>query len=262
VSFPAAFWKMHAQGNDFVFQQCPGGFDEDAAPEYARRVCDRHFGVGADGLILLTPALQGNDVRMHIYNSDGSKAEICGSALRCAIGWLHGQTGRVEFVVETIRGIHPGTVIRTGESPVTRVDMGCPQSLGMETIDDCEGHRIVLENPHFVIYTDRIPDDIAMPGRSLELAVPGGINVHFAQVIDRSTIRLHTWERGAGATLACGSGSCATVFSGFTRNLIGNRVEVRQPGGTVMVELIDGHAFLEGEVTHVFSGSLSLTDTL
>jgi diaminopimelate epimerase len=251
------FLKMHAQGNDFVFLDFrEKGHDEKLAFRWATALCDRHFGIGADGLALLEKPRLGGDVRLTIYNSDGSPAEICGSALRCLLGLLGRDGDRREFVIETLRGMHRGTIEVPGLHPVTRVDLGIPTSLGTVSAGGLSGERVELENPHLVIFTTgSVREEALRHGPALETSIPGGVNVHFARVQNPRELDLATWERGAGATLACGTGAGSTVWTGHRRGLLAERVAVHQPGGTVTVEITaEGRVSLEGEVNFVFSG--------
>jgi diaminopimelate epimerase len=251
------FWKMQAQGNDFVFlDRRFADWDDAWGPNLAVSICDRHFGIGADGLVVLVKPKAGGQIRMLIWNSDGSPADICGSALRCLIGWLGSGDGAGGLMVETRQGLHWGGVTQSGPRPLVRVEMGRARHIGEVEANGIRGDRIDMENPHLVVFRTDLSDQPATRlGPEIEHGFEGGMNVHFAQVVDGTHVRLETWERGAGATMACGSGSCATVWSAHRKGLVGTRVQVRQPGGEVRVEIApDGALFLEGAVEKVFEG--------
>ena len=272
------FWKMHGAGNDFVVAESEL-LDADWGA-LARQVCDRHFGVGADGLILVLPS-QKADCRMRMFNPDGSEAEMCGNGVRCVTkyvierGIVEAEDGVVS--VDTVTG-----VLRTeaqfdadGEVASVRVAMGTP-SLRPEDVGvaieqappvtdmplEAAGHElrvtlVSMGNPHAVISLDVSPD--AYPVEQIGPAVERhrlfahGANVGFARVLDRGSIALRVWERGAGETLACGTGACAAVVAARLRGEVDDEVDVRLPGGTLKI-VWDGHGdvMMTGPATRVF----------
>ncbi len=260
------FVKMHGCGNDFVI------LDERAhpvgiTPSRAAATADRHTGVGCDQLIVLQPA-DTADVFMRIYNPDGSQAGACGNATRCVADILMRQTGRNAVSVQTISGILPAVLLANGQ---IQVDMGPPRlnwqdvplSRSMDTLHlDLPGDPAAssMGNPHATFFVaDVRAEPIAERGPALEHdpLFPDRANIGFAQIIDPQTIRLRLWERGAGLTLACGSGACATLVNAHRRGLTGRRAKVIVDGGTLDIEWReDGHVLMAGPVTTVFHGQL------
>jgi diaminopimelate epimerase len=278
------FHKLHGAGNDFMLLDLRTGAGQTSGsipgPAEARAWGDRHRGVGFDQLLVLTdPEHPDNDAKVSIWNADGSSAEQCGNGMR-AIGLYLNRTGREHptgFTVEAPRQIHEITV----QSPESvSVDMGHPHwppgAIPLTGITPSEtglyqltlGDRNVrfgavsLGNPHAVIEVDSVEtaplEDIGVALRS-HAAFPEGCNVGFAEVVDEAHVRLRVLERGAGETLACGSGACAAVAwltrSGRTRG----RVRVSQAGGTLWVETEGGvgPVTLTGPATHVYQGTLA-----
>lgn len=242
--------KHHGLGNDFlvVVVDPSKGLTLDGSD--ARLLCDRHRGVGADGVFVLTPGGEGCDAAVVLYNADGSPAETSGNGLRC-VGQavlLEGLAPGPEVTVATVVGPRRLLVGPTGADGVATVTVG----MGAATLGegcDADGRparRVDLGNPHLIVLVDD-PDavDVARVGPRLESAYPGGMNVTFAAVAgDRAAVR--TWERGAGLTDACGSGSCATAVAARAWGLTGDRLEVANPGGTVSVDLSGPEVLLTG----------------
>jgi diaminopimelate epimerase len=267
------FRKMHGLGNDFVV------LDARATPlpvseAAARGIGDRHFGIGFDQLITMEPAPPGADVFMHIRNPDGSEAGACGNATRCIASLVADETGRDRVVVRTVSGDLPVERLPGG---LWRADMG-PARLGWRDVPLAEAmdtlHLPValgpvadpaacsMGNPHatfFVDDLDAIP--VAEIGPRLERhpLFPERANIGFAQVLAPDRIRLVMWERGAGMTLACGSGACATIVNAARRGLAGRRATVELPGGALeMAWREDGHVLMTGPVATAFTGTLDL----
>ncbi len=260
------FVKMHGCGNDFVI------LDErrhplDLTPARAAAIANRHTGVGCDQLIVLQPA-DTADVFMHIYNPDGSQAGACGNATRCVADILMRQTGRDAVSVQTVSGILPAVLLGNGQ---IQVDMGPPRldwrdvplSRSMDTLRlDLPGEPAAasMGNPHATFFVaDVEAEPVAERGPALEhdALFPDRANIGFAQIIDPETIRLRLWERGAGLTLACGSGACATLVNAHRRGLTGRRAKVIVDGGTLDIEWReDGHVLMAGPVATVFHGQL------
>lgn len=264
------FRKMHGAGNDFVIldaRQTPLPITEAGA----RWLADRNRGVGADQIIRLEPAPDG-DVFMRILNPDGSEAGACGNATRCVARLLFEETGRDTGVIQTISGLLPARVSAPG---LIEIDMG-PARLGwrdvplareMDTLhlDLSEGPvsdpaACSMGNPHATFF---VADPWALPleriGPVLERAAifPDRANVGFAQVVSPGHIVLRVWERGAGLTLACGSGACATLVNAHRRGLTGRRAAVELPGGTLTITWReDGHVLMEGPTAVSFTGEL------
>jgi diaminopimelate epimerase len=258
------FVKMHGCGNDFVI------LDERArplgiTPARAATLADRHTGIGCDQLIVLEP---GEPVFMRIYNPDGSQAGACGNATRCVADILMRETGRRDVTIRTISGDLPA--IRRPDGLI-EVDMGparldwadIPLAYPMDTLRlDLPGEpaAVSMGNPH-VTYFGAELDSIGERGPSLEHdpLFPQRANIGFARVIDPDTIRLRVWERGAGLTLACGSGACATLVNANRRGLTHRRAQVLVDGGALDITWRDdGHVLMAGPAATVFTGQVSL----
>jgi len=272
-----AFRKMHGLGNDFVV------LDARAQPlpvtaAVARGVGDRHRGIGFDQLIVMEPppegAPGGADVFMRILNPDGSEAGACGNATRCIASLVAEEAGRDRVVVRTIAGDLPVERLAGG---LWRADMGparlawrdVPLAREMDTLHLPVEHGPVRDpaacsmgNPHATFFVSDL-DAIAVAalGPTLEHhpLFPERANIGFAQVLSPDRIRLVMWERGAGMTLACGSGACATIVNAHRRGLSGRRATVELPGGALEMEWRDdGHVLMTGPVATAFRGELDL----
>ncbi|HHV37358.1 MAG TPA: diaminopimelate epimerase [Candidatus Cloacimonetes bacterium] len=246
------FFKMQAQGNDFVFlQSIP-----DIEPEIlAKNICDRHFGIGADGLVYLIDS-EIADSKMIIYNSDGTRAMMCGSALRCAAAHLFDKTATTDLQIETDSGLKSARL----ENDEIHVNMGTPRLIqsGLKLMD-FTGELVDIGNLHYIIFEDKpLIDPHLEYGHQLSTSklLPNEANVHFVSIQDKQTISMKIWERGAGATLACGTGAASTVFAGIKLGKLDNEVKVFIPGGELKIALNkDGSLDLIGTVSKVFEGS-------
>jgi len=269
------FTKMHGIGNDFVMVNAfSEPMDESAVPELARRVCDRKFGVGSDGLILAAP---GRDERlaMRMWNPDGSESEMCGNGVRCFANFVRdeGLTDATSIPVETGAGRLVLDVLADGH---VRVDMGGARltrgEIGMsgppeETFVDrpleidgreWRGTAVSMGNPHVVMFVDDVAAiDLATLGPKFENhpLFPKRVNAHFVQVTGPSHIVQRTWERGAGITLACGTGACACAVASVLNRKTGRNVRVTLPGGDLLVDYTEkGTVFMTGPAETVFCG--------
>lgn len=273
------FYKYHGLGNDFII------FDNrdnkiHLSPDDVRSICHRNFGIGADGILLVENSEE-QDIKMVIYNSDGSEAEMCGNATRCFAKYLY-EKGIVKkriINIETLAGvIIPELEIKNGIVTNIRVNMGKPvfDPKAIPCNIDCEivkNIKIEINNttyyitamlmgvPHTVTFKDHLEDeDIIREGKEIEESqyFPLKTNVNFVKILSRNEIVLRTWERGAGYTLACGTGSCASVAAGIINGLLDNRVLVHLRGGDLIIEW-DGinYIFMEGGATEVFQGNLN-----
>ena len=274
------FWKMQGTGNDFVVVE-PG----EAAADWgavAQAVCDRHLGVGADGLILVLPSATA-DRRMRMFNPDGSEAEMCGNGIRCFAKFALDR-GAVQPVdgalrVETATGVlevRP-TLDDAGRVDRALVSMGvpafAPAELGaaveqappiLELPLEAAGERLSLTlvsigNPHAVQFVDRTPSEYELdrvgPAVERHPLFANRTNFEVVRVLDRTHIEMRVWERGAGETLACGSGACAAVVAARLRGLVDDSVEVTLPGGVLRVAWDgEGEVQLEGPAKRVFAG--------
>lgn len=268
-----AFRKMHGLGNDFVVVDARAA-PLPVTPALAAAVSDRHFGIGCDQFIVMEPPGAGADVFMRIRNPDGSEAGACGNATRCIASLVAEEAGRDRVVVRTIAGDLPVERLPGG---LWRADMG-PARLGWREVPlahEMDTAHLPLSlgpvadpaacsmgNPHatfFVADLDAIP--VAEIGPQLERhpIFPDRANIGFAQVLSPQRIRLVMWERGAGMTLACGSGACATIVNAARRGLTGRRATVELPGGPLEMEWrADGHVLMTGPVATAFTGELDL----
>lgn len=250
------FRKMQAQGNDFVILELLES-PETRLPlaELAIDVCGRRRGVGADGLVALL-ADPGADARMLIHNSDGSRAAMCGSALRCCAWLLHDLSGKTELRLATDSGFRSAAIEGSGTEKLVCVNLGQPVLLESElAVEGVSGSLVDVGNLHFVTFWDD-PE-----GRELALGpvfersarFEGGVNSEFVRVQDRGHILMRVWERGCGATQACGSGAVASVFAGIHQGLLEREVEVAMPGGQVRIQAGENY-LLRGAVADVFTG--------
>jgi len=271
-----AFLKMHGLGNDFVVLDArASGFVVDAG--LARRVADRHRGVGCDQVIVVEPSVRA-DAFMRILNADGSEAGACGNATRCVADLLCAESGAGTCVVETVAGLLPAR--RLGPSRLA-VDMGRPRldwrdiplARPMDTlhVDLAIGPAsapvladpvaVNMGNPHAVFFVaDAAAVDLATVGPMLEHhpLFPERANIGIAEVADERRLRLRVWERGVGITQACGSGACAAAVAAIRRGLTGRRVEVRLDGGSLAIDwpAPDAGVIMAGPVATSFTGIL------
>jgi diaminopimelate epimerase len=261
VKMPIPFVKMHGCGNDFVILD---GRETSLAmtPDRAAALANRHTGIGCDQLIVI----EGPDAFMRIYNPDGSEAGACGNATRCVADILMRQSGSDAVTILTISGDLPS--IRRQDGSI-QVDMGparldwadIPLSRPMDTLRlDLPGEPAAasMGNPHatfFVADLDTVAVTELGPKFEHDALFPRRANIGFAQVLDPETIRLRVWERGAGLTLACGSGACATLVNAARRGLTNRRATVLVDGGALEIEWrADGHVLMSGPVATVFTG--------
>jgi len=271
------FTKMEAAGNDFVVFD---GFKYKIKDygQLALKACDRHFSVGADG-ILVCEASDVADIKMVYYNSDGSRGEMCGNGIRCFSKYVYekGLVDKKIFTVETLAGIKTIWLETDSENRVktVRVNMGKPlfeakdipveldRERVIEETMDINGQKIVFSSllvgvPHTVIFVDDINSvDVNELGRKIEVhpMFPRKTNVNFIEVVDRENINIYTWERGAGRTLGCGTGSCASVVVGNITGKLNNNVHVRTEGGKLEVQLEeDFEIYMKGGANRICDG--------
>ena len=276
------FTKMHGIGNDYVYVNCLKEKVEDPA-EAARFVSDRHFGIGSDGLILIKPS-EVADFQMDMYNADGSRSEMCGNGVRCVAKYVYdyGLTDKTEVDIETGAGIkHIVLTIKDGKVEKARVDMGEP-ILKPELVPvKGEGDKLVNEpilvdgqqyrmtcvsmgNPHAVVFLDEDVKelDIEKIGPKFENheRFPKRTNTEFMNVLDRHTMNMRVWERGSGETLACGTGTCASVVAAVLNGFTERDVLVHLLGGDLEIywDEKDNHVYMTGSATTVFDGEIDL----
>ncbi len=235
------FIKMQGAGNDYIYLDLlrhPNPEINGREAELARKLSDRHYGIGADGLVLILPG-ENADLRMRIFNADGSEAEMCGNAARCIGRYafqselIHGDS----FTLETKGGIR--TVSRSVSHPeIITVDMGP-----------------TLGNPHLVRFVNQLSDKLVLTeGPRLERSPLDRTNVEFAVVEDPHHIRMRVWERGSGETLACGTGASATAMEAVREQRCCYPVQVTMPGGTLIIDREGDHILMSGPAEIVFSG--------
>ena len=273
------FTKMHGLGNDYVCINCFRERVEDPSG-FARALCDRHYGIGADGLILICPS-KVSDFKMEIYNSDGSVAGMCGNGIRCLGKYVYDYrlTGKETLSIETKSGIRNMHLhIQNGKACGAMVDMGVPR-LNAHSIpilsekdlvinDPIEVQKknyrmtgISMGNPHAVIFSEEINGiSLEETGRELEFhpRFPERANIEFCHVTARDRMEIRVWERGVGETLACGTGACAAVVASVLNDLTDEEVIVKLLGGELSVrwDRKVNHVFLEGPAVKVFDGVL------
>jgi len=271
------FWKMHGLGNDYVvIDNRVMSLTTAYAASLARKLCERRFSVGADGL-LLVEASSVADVKMRIFNADGSEAEMCGNGIRCFAKYCYENNiaRKTELTVETLAGVKQTWLTVNGNVVASvRVDMGAPTleraripMVGTGTCVNEDLHVngekykatcLSVGNPHCVIFVDNVDDfPVQQLGPKIENHkwFPNRTNVEFAQVLNRNELRLRVWERGCGETLACGTGACATVAAGNILEKVGSKVTVHLLGGDLEVEYAE-RLSLSGTVEKVFEGKL------
>ncbi len=272
------FTKMHGLGNDYVYVDLfRERIDGDPA-ELARRVSDRHFGIGSDGLILIGPSERA-DARMRMFNADGSESEMCGNGVRCVAKFVHdhGIAAKDRVTIETGRGVLTLDLeIVGGKAERVRVNMGAPILTSAEIpttlsgdppidaaiVVDGREYRLTavsMGNPHVVIYVDDVatlPLEAIGPKFERHAAFPRRVNAHFVQVIGPGEVIMRTWERGSGITLACGTGACAVCVAGVLTGRTDPKLLAHLPGGDLELEWAGTgeSVFMTGPATEVFSG--------
>ena len=260
------FTKMQGLGNDFmlVYGQVPGDVSS-----LCRRLCDRHFGPGADGVIFVSPSWVA-DARMRIFNADGSEAKMCGNGIRCVAKFLYdkGLVRKDSMTIETLSGVKSlGLAVEKDRVERVSVDMGAvlleqanvplPEGLGT-------GALISVGNPHLVVFSDTVEDlTLTLWGPRIEgdPRFPDGVNVEFVQVLSPDKLRMRVWERGCGVTLACGTGACASAFAAVQQGLCpaGQPIEVVLDGGSLHITVNEaGGVSMEGPAVTVYEGEIAL----
>ena len=277
-----SFTKMQGAGNDYVYVNCTEGMIEDPG-ETARRISDRHFGVGSDGLVLICPSDKA-DFRMDMYNSDGTQAEMCGNASRCVGKYVHdkGLTDKTVITLETLAGIKTLelTLDENGMTRAVRVNMGAPE-LEPAKIPIADGGKdfidrevevggktwrvtgVSMGNPHAVTFIDDVRGlDIEKIGPKFENdpLFPRRVNTEFARVKDKDTIEMRVWERGAGETLACGTGACATLVAAVLCGLVESEADLELLGGRLHIEWDreSNNVYMTGPAEFVFDGEITV----
>lgn len=276
------FTKMHGCGNDYIYVN---GFaehiDADRKPELVRRLSDRHFGIGGDGVIFINPGINAA-FEMEMYNADGTRAQMCGNGIRCVAKYVYdyGLTDQTNITIESFGSVKYLSLTLGSDNKVStvRVNMGAPilkaaeipvisdkEQVVSETIEvNGQVYRMTcvsMGNPHAVVFIDDIIDfDIEAIGPYFEkhTRFPERTNTEFVRIVDRSHVQMRVWERGTGETLACGTGCCATAVACVLNGLTDTEVTVRVPGGEILCEWDrkDNLVYMTGPAVTVFDGEI------
>ena len=275
------FTKYHGLGNDFILIDNRSSSTPIITPEQAVKLCDRHFGIGADGVIFALPAENGTDYTMRIFNSDGSEPEMCGNGIRCLAAFLADLEGDAknsdQYRIHTLAGVITPQLMADGQ---VKVDMGIPKLLAGEipttirpanekVIDqplELAGKTwditcVSMGNPHCITFVDdvaAIPLESIGPQFEHHPAFPQRINTEFIQVVRPDYVKMRVWERGAGITLACGTGACASLVAGVLTGKSARIATVELPGGPLLIEWseIDQRLYMTGPAERVFTGKV------
>ena len=277
------FTKMHGIGNDYIYIDC---FKEtvDNESEAAIKLSDRHFGVGGDGLILIKKGTQA-DFEMVMYNPDGTRAEMCGNAIRCVARYVYdkGYIKGTEFSIESMGKVKYITLtVENNAVKYVRVDMGAPvlKAADVPVVSDSDkviNKEITVDskkfnmtcvsmgNPHAVMFIDKSPNEFELehfgPLFENNKIFPNRVNAEFARVTDRKNIDMRVWERGTGETLACGTGTCATVVAAILNGYVDNEVTVHLLGGDLQIYWSgdeNDSVIMTGPAEYVFTGEIDL----
>ncbi|MEH2304317.1 diaminopimelate epimerase [Nostoc sp.] len=275
------FTKYHGLGNDFILIDNRSSSLPVLTPEQAIQLCDRHFGIGADGVIFALPGENGTDYTMRIFNSDGSEPEMCGNGIRCLAGFLadlEGQSrNKDSYRIHTLGGVMTPQLLSDG---LVKVDMGLPRLLAGEiptTLAPVEEKVISqplevagktwdvtcvnMGNPHCITFVEDLAAiELESIGPKFEHhpVFPQRINTEFIQVVRPDYLKMRVWERGAGITLACGTGACASLVAGVLNGKCDRTATVELPGGPLQIEWseIDQRVYMTGPAEKVFTGKL------
>ncbi|MBN1948429.1 MAG: diaminopimelate epimerase [Candidatus Cloacimonetes bacterium] len=254
------FFKMQGQGNDYIFlnlldKPLPG-ID---FPELSRRLSDRHFGIGSDGLVLILPAEQA-DAAMRIFNKDGSEGKNCGTALRCITAHLCSRTGKTECRITTLSGTFTSELLDAATLK-TKITFPRPEILQEVHSHGFKGFLVNSGNLHFVTVTDDLQPDLPARYGSLienDSCFPERVNVEFVNIMGQEDIKIHFWEKGSGVTLACGTGTAAAASLCYHLGLTSEKITAHTPGGLLDIIIREHELFLIGAVSLVFTGSVHI----
>jgi diaminopimelate epimerase len=275
------FTKMQGIGNDYIYVDCTKK-PLDNISDIAKKVSDRHFGIGSDGLVLILPS-EIADFRMRMFNSDGSESEMCGNAIRCVGKYVFDNrlTDKTNLKIETLAGIKVlELTIESGEVVLVRVDMGepvlTPENIPVEggkdrfisePIDiDGQTYKVTavsMGNPHAISYVDDVANfplhDVG-PKMETDKHFPRKVNAEFVQIIDKSTLKMRVWERGAGETLACGTGASAVLVASVLNGISERAATIKLLGGDLFIEWSekDNHVYMTGSAVKVFDGEIEI----
>jgi len=275
------FTKMQGLGNDYIYVNC---LEQtlDNPSEISKFVSDRHFGIGSDGLVLILPSKKA-DFTMRMFNSDGSEAEMCGNAIRCVGKFVYDNslTDKTTISVETLAGIKIlDMTLKDNKVVLVTVDMGEPILVPKDIPVVSDKDRFISEpvtidsttykvtcvsmgNPHAITYVDDVsnfPLDSVGPKMETLNLYPRKINAEFVEVIDRKTLKMRVWERGAGETLACGTGACAVLVSSVLNGISEREAVIKLLGGDLIIKWNedDNHIYMTGPAQKVFDGEIDL----
>ena len=278
------FTKMHGLGNDYICINCLENIlAENKLPQIARYMCNRNFGIGADGLILVQESTIA-DIKMRIFNKDGSEAEMCGNGIRCFAKYIYDNKiiDKQSISIETKAGVKGVRLkVLNGEVYEIEVDMGRPifddiKNISVQNnyripisvnikVDDTRfiGNYVSMGNPHLVIFVNNVENiDIEKYGPAIEnmKCFPNKINVEFVQALGRNTLKIRTWERGVGETYACGTGSCASFCIAYYKGICSSYVKALLRGGELNLNYNkqNGHIIMSGIATKVYDGNINI----
>lgn len=278
------FTKMHGCGNDYIYIDC---FKETVTNESALAVklSDRHFGIGGDGIILIKKGMKA-DFEMVMYNADGSRGAMCGNGIRCVAKYVYdnGYTDKTSFSIESMGAVkYIDVTVENGKVILAKVDMGAPILKAADIPVNSDNEKVISEkitvadrefnmtcvsmgNPHAVMFIDEHPKDFDLDfyGAKFECNTdifPNRVNAEFAKIIDRNNIEMRVFERGTGETLACGTGTCATVVAAIRNGYVDNDVTVHLIGGDLQIQWSgkeEDSVFMTGPAATVFTGEIDL----
>lgn len=275
------FTKMHGCGNDYIYiNGASEKMEQDRKPDFVRRVSDRHFGIGGDGVIFINPSIEA-DFEMEMYNADGSRAEMCGNGIRCVAKYVYdkGLTDKTEISIVSCGKVkYLQLFLKDGKVESVRVNMGAPilQAGEVPVISDKEhvidepilvqGKEykmtcVSMGNPHAVIFTEDVTNlaiESIGPYFENHERFPKRTNTEFVKVLDRKNVQMRVWERGTGETLACGTGCCATVVACVLNGLTDSTVTVKLLGGEIEVfwDQENNLVYMTGPAETVFEGEI------
>jgi diaminopimelate epimerase len=281
MSQTLSFVKYHGLGNDFILVDNRHAPDPIITPEQAEKLCDRHFGIGADGVIFALPGQDGTDFTMRIYNSDGSEPEMCGNGIRCMARFLadlEGENAKSVYTIHTLAGLITPKLEADGQ---ITVDMGKPRLIPAEipTTLTRGGETVIAQpievagqtwsvtcvsmgNPHCMTFVEDVAAiDLEKIGPLFETNVvfPAKTNVEFVEVVNAGYLKMRVWERGAGITLACGTGACATLVAAVLNGKADRTATIELPGGPLKIEwAADDRIFMTGPAQLVFAGAVTV----
>ena len=280
------FTKMHGCGNDYIYVNC---FTEkiEEPSVIAKKVSDRHFGIGSDGLILICPS-ETADFKMRMFNADGSEGKMCGNGIRCVAKYVYdnGMTDKEVITVETLSGIKTlQLAVSEGRVQAVTVDMGSPVLTPSQIPVKCEGDRMInqpvsvggkeyyitcvsMGNPHAIVYLDKNVDlkafELEKIGPMFENhpAFPDRVNTEFIQVCDSENLNMRVWERGSGETFACGTGACASLVATVLNGLCDDTATLHLLGGDLKItwDKKENTVYMEGPAETVFTGEWQLKE--